>query len=491
MKKTYNWKLIGGVGAGVLILIIIIISLINGNGDIVTEKAFKGTLIRTIDVTGKVVPTDEVDLGFTTSGKISAIRVREGDVVYRGQVLAVLDSAEVDASLRQALADKNVAQAELSALVGTSGDSGKAESIRREALSIAQKALNTSITQVRTNTDSLFNDPQSGRPEITTAIKDYFARQAIGQKRVEVGKLLESWSDDNSSLKTSNISQSDLQENLNNLNQISSYFTQIATALSKAEATTNAPESTLSEYRATVTSAKSAIDSVIGEIVAVKEKLQGINSDVPVQEAKIVAASANIDKYQAQRNDYTIIAPFDGVVVDVPAISGEIVSANQNVVSLISNSSVGVEVFIPEVHVKDLNVGDPAKIRFDAFGDELILGATVVYVEERGVVRDGIVTYKTKLEFSVAPESVRSGMTASIEIDALIVSDVLMIPRSSAKISDEVMEDVNIKKAVVKVVEGGDYVEKEITLGRSDSSGHVEVVFGLNEGEEVVVSEIE
>jgi hypothetical protein len=86
--------------------------------------------------------------------------------------------------------------------LGTSGDSGKAESIRREALSIAQKALNTSITQVRTNTDSLFNDPQSGRPEITTAIKDYFARQAIGQKRVEVGKLLESWSDDNSSLKT-------------------------------------------------------------------------------------------------------------------------------------------------------------------------------------------------------------------------------------------------------------------------------------------------
>jgi hypothetical protein len=53
------------------------------------------------------------------------------------------------------------------------------------------------------------------------------------------------------------------------------------------------------------------------------------------------------------------------------------------------------------------------------------------------------------------------------------------------------MEDVNIKKAVVKVVEGGDYVEKEITLGRSDSSGHVEVVFGLNEGEDVVVSEIE
>lgn len=491
MKTTYNWKLIIGIGVGVLVLLAIIISFINGNGDIVTEKAFKGSLIRTIDVTGKVVPTDEVDLAFTSSGKINSIRVKEGDKVFRGQVLASLDASEISASLRQALADKDVAQAELGAIVGTSGISGKEDSVKREALSVAQKALNTSITQVKTNTDSLFENPQSGRPEITTAIKDYFERLAIGQKRVEIGKLLTDWNGESYRLNVSNISQSDLEEVLNNLNQISSYFTQIANALSEAETTSSITEATLSEYRATVTSARSAVDSVISEVVDVKEKLRNVKSDVPVQEAKIVAASANIDKYQAQINDFTIVAPFDGVVVDVPAVSGEIVSSNQNIVSLISDSTVEVEVFIPEVHVKDLTVNDPAKISFDAFGDELILGATVVYIEGRGVVRDGIVTYKTRLQFASVPSDVRAGMTASIEIDALVVENVLMIPRAAVKISDEVMTDPNTKKATVKVVDGGDYVEKEITIGRSDSSGHVEVVSGLNEGEEVIVSELE
>lgn len=491
MKTTYNWKLIISVGVGLLVLLAIIISFINGNGDIVTEKSFKGTLVRTIDVTGKVVPTNEVDLAFTSSGKINSIAVKEGDKVFRGQVLASLDSSEVNASLRQALADKNVAQAELGAIVGTGDISGKAESVKREALSVSQKALNTSITQVKTNTDSLFEDPQSGRPEITTAIKDYFERLAIGQKRVEIGKLLTNWNGESYRLTTSNISQADLAEVLDNLNQINSYFTQIANALSDAETTSSITAATLSEYRATITSARSAMDTVIAEVVDVKEKLRNVDSDVPVQEAKIVAASANIDKYQAQINDYTIVAPFDGVVVDVPIVSGEIVSANQNVVSLISDSAVEVEVFIPEVHVKDLTINDSAKIKFDAFGDELILGATVVYIENRGVERDGIVTYKTRLQFASVPNDVRAGMTASIEIDALVVEDVLMIPRAAAKISDEVMTDPNTKKAKIKVLEKGDYVEKEVTLGRSDSSGHIEVLSGLNEGEEVVVSELE
>ena len=490
MKTTYNWKFIGGIGAAALVFLVVIIVLLNGNGDIVTEKSFKGTLIRTIDVTGKVVPAEEVDLAFTTSGQINSIRVKEGQRVSKGQVLATLDSAQVDASLRQAFADKNLAQAELASLVGNDGDSGKTESIKREAASTAQKALNVSITQVKTNVDSLFTDPQSGRPEVTISIKDYFARQEIGQQRVSIGRLLNDWSQNNLSITYSNIKESDLEYALNNLNEISKFITKIAKELSQAESNSSVSSATLSEYRAVITSAGSAIDAMISETVSAKEKLRSVNSDLPVQEAKVASASANIEKYQAQRSDYVIVAPFDGVVVDVPAVYGENVSSGQNIVSLISNSDVELEVFIPEVHMKDLSLGDIAKVKFDAFGDEIILGATVIYIEDRGVVRDGIVTYKTRLEFNSLSPDVRAGMTSTIEIDALVVSDVLMIPRSSVKISNEIMEDANIKKAIVTVLVNGKEEEKEITVGRSDSSGHIEVISGIEEGEEVVVSQV-
>lgn len=491
MKTTYNWKLISSVSAGFLLLIVILIIFINGNGDTVTEKAFRDTLIRTIDVTGKVVPSEEVDLAFTAAGQINSVRVKEGQKVSRGQVLATLDSSQVDASLRQAFADKTLAEAELDALVGGGSGSGKIDSVKREAYSVAQKSLNVSINQIKTNVDSLFDDPLSGRPEITNAIKDYFARQTIGQKRVEVEKLLTSWSQYNSNINSSNINQSDLNKNLENLNQINDFLTLISKELSQAEPTNSVPAATLNEYRSTVTNARSAIDNVISDLINVKENLRSADSDVPVQEAKILSASANIDKYAAQRSDYTIIAPFDGVVVDVPVVYGESVTSGQNIISLISNSDVELEVFIPEVHMKDLSLSDSAKVKFDAFGDEVILGSTVVYIEDRGVVRDGIVTYKTRLEFNSLSPDIRAGMTASIEIDALVVENVLMIPKASVKILDEIMEDANMKKAEVEVIVDGKKEKKEIMVGRSDSKGHIEVISGINEGDEVVVSELE
>ena len=141
--------------------------------------------------------------------------------------------------------------------------------------------------------------------------------------------------------------------------------------------------------------------------------------------------------------------------------------------------------------MKDLEVNDPARIKFDALGDDFVVGATVVYVEDRGVVRNGIVTYKTTLALAVDSPDIKNGMTAGIEIDTLVVENLLLIPRASVELSKDVVEDINQIKATVKVLnEDNDVVEKEIVVGRNDSSGFVEVVSGLVAGEKVVVSSI-
>ncbi|MBP9763676.1 MAG: efflux RND transporter periplasmic adaptor subunit, partial [Candidatus Pacebacteria bacterium] len=389
MKTRYNWKLIGIVSVVALILLVVVIILINNRTDIVTEQAKIDTLTRTIDVTGKVVPADEVILGFSGSGRISSLSVKEGQKVSRGQVLATLDSSEVEASLRQAVAEKNVSESELTSIVGSSSANGKLEAAKKEAYNSAQKALNVSITQIKTNTDSLFTDPQTGRPKLKFSASDYFEQQSISQQRVEIGNLLEEWSVDFASKSATKISKSDMEKTLKNLNEISSFLTALSRSLSEAETNNNVSSATLSEYRGTVTSARAAIDTVINEVSDAQEKLRSVDSEIPVQEAKIVAASASIDKFQAQRSNFVITAPFDGVVVDVTASVGENISSNQQVLVLINNSSVEIEVFIPEIYMKDLEVNDPARIKFDALGDDFVVGATVVYVEDRGVVRNG------------------------------------------------------------------------------------------------------
>ena len=50
---------------------------------------------------GVVAPRDEVRLSFKTGGVVASIEVQEGDAVREGQVLAMLEQDEMDATLRQ------------------------------------------------------------------------------------------------------------------------------------------------------------------------------------------------------------------------------------------------------------------------------------------------------------------------------------------------------------------------------------------------------
>jgi RND family efflux transporter MFP subunit len=60
------------------------------------------TLSRSIVAAGSVIPTDEATLSFKIGGVIARIGVDAGDLVRKGQQLAVLDLREIDAALTRA-----------------------------------------------------------------------------------------------------------------------------------------------------------------------------------------------------------------------------------------------------------------------------------------------------------------------------------------------------------------------------------------------------
>jgi multidrug efflux system membrane fusion protein len=67
----------------------------------------------TLHAVGSVAPRDEVRLSFKMPGVVASIDVREGDLVRAGQVLAVLEQAEIDAAIRQAAAATAKAERDL------------------------------------------------------------------------------------------------------------------------------------------------------------------------------------------------------------------------------------------------------------------------------------------------------------------------------------------------------------------------------------------
>jgi HlyD family secretion protein len=140
-----------------------------------TEPATRGALQVRVTATGTLEPVNQVDVGTEVSGTIQQVTVDHNDRVTSGQVLARLDTSQLEARLRQSLAALSLAQArvrEAEATVTETGnrlrrtrdliarrlsseeelDAASAASLRAEAiLGVAKAQVDQAQAEVDTN----------------------------------------------------------------------------------------------------------------------------------------------------------------------------------------------------------------------------------------------------------------------------------------------------------------------------------------------------
>jgi HlyD family secretion protein len=480
--EVHHYKLITGIAVGCIVLLLVSIFFFTRNGVPETHTVSEQTLTRIVTVTGTVVPVDEVTLAFTSGGRISSLAVSDGQSVSRGALLAQIDGSEIEANVRQAVADKAVAEAELDALIGTGSAQGEIVATKQQAVTTIKQAFSMADNQVQTNVDALFENPQSGRPAVTPAITNYFVRQSLGQERVAIGRLLEDWEVATEMMNADTLTVQTLEDTYAKVVTVQTYFTNLSRALSDAETTNLVTAADISRFRTLVASARTATDEMLQNLASTQDAVQTVIAENPVQAARVQSASASIERFQALLKNYTITAPFNGTVAEVFVTQGEIVAANQPIASMISGDQVELEVFVPEVNIAYLDVGDGAKVMLDAYGDDVRLGATVSFIDTRATEKNGVVTYRTKLVFNDAPQVVRPGMTATIAIETVTTPNVLVIPRAVVKTQRD-------GTAQVEVWVNGQRETRNLVLGMTDTQGGVMVESGINAGDLVVVSE--
>ena len=76
-----------------------------------TQKVERGSLTVTVSATGKLAPTNQVQVGSELSGKITKVLVDVNDRVTAGQPLALIDPAVLDDQIEQGQAGVAAAQA--------------------------------------------------------------------------------------------------------------------------------------------------------------------------------------------------------------------------------------------------------------------------------------------------------------------------------------------------------------------------------------------
>lgn len=468
VKKWFIWLIVIIVAGAFLFL--------KGNGSVEAIEVKKSDFTREVSVVGTVIPSQETNMAFEMSGRVTAIYKKVGDKVSEGEQILSLESGDVRSDLLKAKADYDGEVAQLNKLKNNNSTTDLT-AIKNEI----QNAHTIADDAFTTKTGQLFNNPTLRNPDLKFFVSEYALQKKIEDGRSTIKKTLETWSEQLKNISSAqNISElnSYVVISKQNLNQVLTYLNDISYALSLSEPSNDVTQADLDKYSSDVSVARTNINKSLSDLNTASEKVSVNSQDIPYQESRVASALANVQKIEAQLSKNIIRAPFSGVLTKIDTELGEIVGTTNSVISIISDNAFQIETFVPEVNIKDLKLGDVAKVKLDAFGKDEIFDAKVITIEPAQTLRDGVSTYKTKFEFNQKDDRIRSGMTANVVIttekrgDAILISPTVIYKKDGFD--------------YVKVLVGKTVVEKQITIGNFDSVGNREVISGLSVGEKVL-----
>lgn len=283
---------------------------------------------------------------------------------------------------------------------------------------------------------------------------------------------------------------SSVQTGQNNLDSaILSYNTNVASAeenLLQAEANLNdaiiSARNTLSSvklsaeqqaitYQAKVNNAKESLDVANAQLEKIK---------APARNEDVVLAQSALDSVKKQIENSIIKAPIAGTVTKINYEIGEQTSVGEPALVMLGENNFEIEILISEADITKISKDNTVDITLDAFGDDEYFSGTIFSIEPAETVIQDVIYYKVIVQFTeTRGKDIRSGMTANATIFANEKKDVLMAPNRAI-----------IQKAgngkIARVLVGGKIEERQIEIGMRGDEGMVEILSGLDEGEEVI-----
>ena len=277
---------------------------------------------------------DDSTIAAKTSGRIREIRVREGDTVKAGDVIALLDDEQAVAREQQAQSTAQEAETRIT-------HSQEQIAVLREQL----KEANITVDQATLDAEGRVRQAEA---QVATAEANLSQAQAAYQQaRYDVER-----------------------------------FTRLARTGDVPDRQREQAHTTAEAQAAVVQSAKKQVAASRGALMAARANLKNppirssqanaINkqiaqaqSDVAAAQADAERARAQLKETQANRADLTVVAPFDGTVATRAAEPGEVVQAGTAIVTMLDLNKIYLRGFIPEGDIARVKLGQSAHIYLD------------------------------------------------------------------------------------------------------------------------------
>lgn len=492
-------KLTYGIVAVILIVIVVLILKKNNNGvETITIKT--GDFINQVSASGKVIPAESVDLSFKNSGRVERIYFSVDQITEKRQMVK---AGTLIAQISVTDAQKDVHDAEISlASAKLALEKLQLQNSNENMNADLQKAYDDGFITVSDTfldlpstidgLDNLLNQEnlsdnaarnsgntaQNYRSEAETLY--YKAKSAFEKGRTDFRTL------------DRNSSKADIEKIIGETYDTTKILMDAIKSTKNfvdylAEDTGRASDyatsqTTLYEYSNTINGHLSSLLSIKTSIKNYQDAFSTTNLDT---ESLLLSIKQKENALQDAKNkltDYYIVAPFDGIITKIDVKVGEIASSNIPLVTMMSVGTFQIESYVPEVHISKIKLGDEANVTLDAYGADTLFRAQVISIDPAETIKDGVSTYKIKLQFENEDVRIKSGMTASVIITAFDKPNTIVVPGGVIFTKDN--------KKFVQVKENGKISEREVVTGSESSLNQVEIISGLRDGDVVILNPI-
>ncbi|MHB1132303.1 MAG: efflux RND transporter periplasmic adaptor subunit [Chloroflexota bacterium] len=511
----------------------------------------RGSIVSTVSATGSVVPAQTADLAFGTSGRLLELKAAVGQTVKKGDVLARLDTTDLQLEVLKAEAQLATAQSSLANLeAGSSaGEIAQAraqvqstqaslDKLKAGATATELQSAEASVASARANlqkAETTLAELQAGptETELTSAkIALEKARISVHNAQSAYDKI--AWRNDAAATQEAmTLWQATTDYRAAEIAHAKAIAGPTASELSIAEQSVVSARAQLAVAEASMATlqkgaAADALATSEAAVIQARSQLETkLNPTTPaaLQAARATVEQARVGVQSAKSNleKAVIAAPFEGVVATVAGTVGQTVTGT--VVSLLDLSAPLLQFSLPEADVAKVAVGQQAAVTFDSLGGQQLSGK-VMTISPKATVSSGVATYAATISIENTPpraqaagpagqgmaglapqggrqagatgvqqsgaagvqqpaaqtvdlSKLRVGMTGSVSVEYLRKDNVLVVPNRAVAAQG--------RNRVVEVVVGDTTEKRTVTVGATDDT-RTEIVSGLAEGDQVVIS---
>lgn len=216
--------------------------------------------------------------------------------------------------------------------------------------------------------------------------------------------------------------------------------------------------------------------------ISSRKELLEAEAELRRAEAAVVSAAERLRTLgagQGEGGEFTMTAPFAGVVVEKHATLGEVAGSSHQVFTVADLSRLWIELDIFERDLRRVATGQPVLVRTAAYPGRAYSGR-IVYVAD--VLDPERRTVRARVEVENPDRSLKPGMFATAEIEVGSGEPVVVVPR-------EAVQEVESRQVVwVPGDAPGEFRTQPVEVGEAPEDGRVRILAGLAAGDRIVIA---